>query len=167
MAPRNLAYQQIIGAMVAQLRGATRQLARLSDDGLVSIQQARQLNGNFFTIPPWAIDLRLRRRRPPLLCRRHRATETARQSHPRVPPARVEIVRSWLKKDWRRGRDLNPRYPLRYVRFRGGSFQPLTHLSAPGHREWSTGIQNRVVETPPGSGGSLNFTTASVHPAAG
>src|SRR4029077_6158238 len=26
--------------------------------------------------------------------------------------------------------DLNPRYPLRYVRFRGGSFQPLTHLSA-------------------------------------
>ena len=31
---------------------------------------------------------------------------------------------------WRRGRDSNPRYPLRYVRFRGGSFQPLTHLSA-------------------------------------
>ncbi len=25
---------------------------------------------------------------------------------------------------------MNPRYPLRYVRFRGGSFQPLTHLSA-------------------------------------
>jgi hypothetical protein len=33
-------------------------------------------------------------------------------------------------KIWRRGWDLNPRYPLRYVRFRGGSFQPLTHLSA-------------------------------------
>jgi hypothetical protein len=32
-------------------------------------------------------------------------------------------------KNWRRGWDLNPRYPLRYVRFRGGSFQPLTHLS--------------------------------------
>src|SRR5579859_2240343 len=32
---------------------------------------------------------------------------------------------------WRRGRDLNPRYPFGYVRFRGGSFQPLTHLSAP------------------------------------
>ncbi len=32
-------------------------------------------------------------------------------------------------KRWRRGWDLNPRYPLRYVRFRGGSFQPLTHLS--------------------------------------
>src|SRR5438128_7265743 len=31
---------------------------------------------------------------------------------------------------WRRGWDLNPRYPFRYVRFRGGSFQPLTHLSA-------------------------------------
>src|SRR5215472_8887283 len=34
------------------------------------------------------------------------------------------------RKEWRRGWDLNPRYPLRYVRFRGGSFQPLTHLSA-------------------------------------
>src|SRR6266404_9444629 len=33
-------------------------------------------------------------------------------------------------KGWRRGWDLNPRYLLRYVRFRGGSFQPLTHLSA-------------------------------------
>jgi hypothetical protein len=32
--------------------------------------------------------------------------------------------------NWRRGGDSNPRYPLRYVRFRGGSFQPLTHLSA-------------------------------------
>ena len=31
---------------------------------------------------------------------------------------------------WRRGRDSNPRYPSRYGRFRGGSFQPLTHLSA-------------------------------------
>src|SRR5436309_12398059 len=39
-------------------------------------------------------------------------------------------VAKWLK-IWRRGWDLNPRYPLRYVRFRGGSFQPLTHLSAP------------------------------------
>ena len=36
-----------------------------------------------------------------------------------------------LVKNWRRGRDLNPRYPFGYVRFRGGSFQPLTHLSAP------------------------------------
>src|SRR5207248_4526333 len=35
------------------------------------------------------------------------------------------------KKLWRRGRDSNPRYPFRYGRFRGGSFQPLTHLSAP------------------------------------
>src|ERR1700739_4068911 len=36
---------------------------------------------------------------------------------------------------WRRGWDLNPRYPLRYVRFRGGSFQPLTHLSASDERK--------------------------------
>src|SRR5438552_13701713 len=36
---------------------------------------------------------------------------------------------------WRRGWDLNPRYPLRYVRFRGGSFQPLTHLSASDNKE--------------------------------
>src|ERR1700733_3014913 len=32
-------------------------------------------------------------------------------------------------KNWRRGWDLNPRYPLRYVRFRGGSFQLLAQLS--------------------------------------
>ena len=37
--------------------------------------------------------------------------------------------KSALVNQWRRGWDLNPRYPLRYVRFRGGSFQPLTHLS--------------------------------------
>src|SRR5258708_36711249 len=36
-----------------------------------------------------------------------------------------------LQQIWRRGGDLNPRYPLRYVRFRGGSFQPLPHPSAP------------------------------------
>src|ERR1039458_1741961 len=42
---------------------------------------------------------------------------------------RVSLPASYLK-TWRRGWDLNPRYPLRYVRFRGGSFQPLTHLSA-------------------------------------
>ncbi len=35
---------------------------------------------------------------------------------------------------WRRGRDSNPRYPSRYGRFRGGSFQPLTHLSASAGR---------------------------------
>src|ERR1700758_633020 len=39
-------------------------------------------------------------------------------------------VNAQAGKIWRRGWDLNPRYPLRYVRFRGGSFQPLTHLSA-------------------------------------
>ena len=41
---------------------------------------------------------------------------------------------SLLESYWRRGRDSNPRYPLRYVRFRGGSFQPLTHLS--GEQLW-------------------------------
>src|ERR1700722_12817624 len=51
---------------------------------------------------------------------------------------RTDSIGGWgpggvkMKEDeirWRRGRDSNPRYPLRYVRFRGGSFQPLTHLS--------------------------------------
>ena len=42
------------------------------------------------------------------------------------PGAKLEF---YVRKDWRRERDSNPRYPLRYVRFRGGSFQPLTHLS--------------------------------------
>ena len=52
----------------------------------------------------------------------------------------ASTIKEWLKqvkllpdltstREWRRGWDLNPRYPLRYVRFRGGSFQPLTHLS--------------------------------------
>ena len=34
-------------------------------------------------------------------------------------------------KYWRRERDSNPRYPLRYTRFRGARLQPLGHLSAP------------------------------------
>src|ERR1051325_2221895 len=58
---------------------------------------------------------------------------------------------------WRRGRDLNPRYPLRYVRFRGGSFQPLTHLSAPRLREWYSGSGNRIVEKPPWFWRPLSF----------
>src|SRR5438105_15651749 len=33
-------------------------------------------------------------------------------------------------KYWRRERDSNPRYPLRYPRFRGARLQPLGHLSA-------------------------------------
>ena len=44
----------------------------------------------------------------------------------------IGFRRAWIEdhnKGMARGRDLNPRYPLRYVRFRGGSFQPLTHLS--------------------------------------
>ena len=43
---------------------------------------------------------------------------------------------------WRRGWDLNPRYPLRYVRFRGGSFQPLTHLSA--SKQWPVTSDQRL-----------------------
>jgi hypothetical protein len=34
------------------------------------------------------------------------------------------------RKIWRRERDSNPRYPLRYTRFRGARLQPLGHLSA-------------------------------------
>ena len=34
------------------------------------------------------------------------------------------------KTAWRRERDSNPRYPLRYTRFRGARLQPLGHLSA-------------------------------------
>jgi hypothetical protein len=46
---------------------------------------------------------------------------------------------------WRRGRDSNPRYPFRYGRFRGGSFQPLTHLSAPKASLRSAWRQNSVL----------------------
>src|ERR1700758_3013926 len=46
-------------------------------------------------------------------------------------------VNAQAGKIWRRGWDLNPRYPLRYVRFRGGSFQPLTHLSASDNSDTS------------------------------
>ena len=44
-------------------------------------------------------------------------------------PDKFDFINKLLINIWRRGWDLNPRYPLRYVRFRGGSFQPLTHLS--------------------------------------
>src|SRR5260370_32536559 len=40
------------------------------------------------------------------------------------------MIARWAETNWRRGGDSNPQYPFRYVRFRGGSFQPLTHLSA-------------------------------------
>ena len=49
-------------------------------------------------------------------------------SCPRLPAKIMRSRKASIIK-WRRGWDLNPRYPLRYVRFRGGSFQPLTHLS--------------------------------------
>src|SRR5436190_5092820 len=53
----------------------------------------------------------------------------ASQCEPRDKDERIRGIK------WRRGWDLNPRYPLRYVRFRGGSFQPLTHLSASDNKE--------------------------------
>ena len=49
---------------------------------------------------------------------------------------------------WRRGRDLNPRYPFRYGRFRGGSFQPLTHLSAPFYVVCSLFYQDKPTASP-------------------
>ena len=41
-------------------------------------------------------------------------------------------VSTAVETTWRRGGDSNSRYRSRYGRFRGGSFQPLTHLSARG-----------------------------------
>src|ERR1700685_1023364 len=63
-------------------------------------------------------------------CRRGPTFRNFRKMH-QEPGSQVFLsqVRGARKKLWRRGWDLNPRYPLRYVRFRGGSFQPLTHLS--------------------------------------
>ena len=35
----------------------------------------------------------------------------------------------WPRKNWRRGRDSNPRYGCPYAAFRVRCFQPLSHLS--------------------------------------
>jgi hypothetical protein len=43
--------------------------------------------------------------------------------------ASTEAVRYGGRLIWRRERDSNPRYPLRYTRFRGARLQPLGHLS--------------------------------------
>src|SRR5262249_33181620 len=51
---------------------------------------------------------------------------------PKSRAARGTSTATNFRNKWRRGRDSNPRYPSRYGRFRGGSFQPLTHLSARG-----------------------------------
>ena len=42
----------------------------------------------------------------------------------------VQVVGVFLLEKWRRERDLNPRYPSGYARFRGACLQPLGHLSA-------------------------------------
>src|SRR5258706_10794617 len=63
------------------------------------------------------------------------------------------FIAGCVQKIWRRGWDLNPRYPLRYVRFRGGSFQPLTHLSAvqavPAIRYFQRAAGGKTIATAP------------------
>ena len=41
----------------------------------------------------------------------------------------------WSRKDWRRGRDSNPRYGYPYAAFRVRCFQPLSHLSVAAERK--------------------------------
>ena len=68
----------------------------------------------------------------------------------RYCPVKIETYCKVLIIIWRRGWDLNPRYPLRYVRFRGGSFQPLTHLSGRqlpvASCQWPVGALNSTHE---------------------
>src|SRR5450432_4414816 len=45
------------------------------------------------------------------------------------------------KEGWRRERDSNPRYPLRYNGFQDRLFQPLTHPSARGESNSLPAIQ--------------------------
>src|SRR5512140_3683869 len=54
----------------------------------------------------------------------------------RCPEKEPGLPAQQMERNWRRGGDSNSRYPSGYVRFRGGSFQPLTHLSAAGRIEW-------------------------------
>src|SRR5947208_9399658 len=69
----------------------------------------------------------------------------ASECEPRDKDERIRGVK------WRRGWDLNPRYPSRYGRFRGGSFQPLTHLSA------SAAIELWALQTHPAVRTRLGF----------
>ncbi len=60
---------------------------------------------------------------------------------------------------WRRERDSNPRYPLRYTRFRGARLQPLGHLSAP-HVQllfYQGSCWLRLFPAPAGGGGRHRF----------
>jgi hypothetical protein len=61
----------------------------------------------------------------------------------KYPTIREGLKRCESTERWRRGRDSNPRYPLRYVRFRGGSFQPLTHLSGKQCRQFLFPVYRR------------------------
>ena len=70
-----------------------------------------------------------------------------------------------IDEDWRRGWDLNPRYPLRYVRFRGGSFQPLTHLSATNQLSVSAVSNSRFLRLRSAQGRHDQGTEGPVRPA--
>jgi hypothetical protein len=48
-----------------------------------------------------------------------------------------------VQTEWRRERDSNPRYPLRYSGFQDRLFQPLTHPSA-GTRGWLSLVYNKA-----------------------
>lgn len=43
--------------------------------------------------------------------------------------SRSDATEHTTRENWWREWDLNPRYPLRYTRFRDERFQPLSHLS--------------------------------------
>jgi hypothetical protein len=50
--------------------------------------------------------------------------------NPKRPPQREFLRILFVKAFWRRGRDLNPRYPFGYGRLSGGCFQPDSATSA-------------------------------------
>jgi hypothetical protein len=63
-------------------------------------------------------------------------TRSARGCHPCLRYNLSPMCPEWTRKDWRRGRDSNPRYGCPYAAFRVRCIQPLCHLSAgPGRRD--------------------------------
>src|SRR5579871_3407286 len=58
VAAEHLTDHQIVSTVIAQFRSAAGQSARLPDDDLVCVEQARQLHGNFFPAAWWTLDLR-------------------------------------------------------------------------------------------------------------
>src|SRR5439155_8444684 len=53
----DVADDHVVGAVVAQFGGAAGQGAAVADDDLVSVQQARELDGDLFPAPRRALDL--------------------------------------------------------------------------------------------------------------